>query len=339
MTGTLPLALAFLLSSPGAAADEFLTNLHKADSRSESEERIEYYSRAIRAWRTFNGASLLAHCHYNRGESYLSELRLDEAETDLTKAISLDPGNPRAFLLRGRLCLRTGRANRAEQDFKEYVALKPEDPEGLVLRAQSRERTGKLADAMKDCQRALHLDAESWPAFLCLARGLTIQRKYAAAGQMLDKAEAVAGKRHAAVTTHRGMFLAATLRFEEAVEALGAGIGLYEDEIGELQRSVGKPLELQDLRESLALAYHARGGLHEKRLEAGPALSDYRESCRLGHPPACSKATELAKRPPPPQAQEPPAPEPPPKPPVEAPPKRKRGPKPPSDPGERIYGS
>ncbi|MBI4677314.1 MAG: tetratricopeptide repeat protein [Elusimicrobia bacterium] len=346
----LTLSLLAVRSAPGPqaqvplaqaqATDEFLTNLHKADNRSEPDERIEYYSRAIRAWRTGNGASLLAHCHFNRGETHLNLARLDLAETDLAKALSLDPGNARAYLLRGRLHLRTARAKAAEKDLREYASMKPSDADGRILLGESRERAGRLSDALKDFQQASRLDAWNWRAFVSMARVLTTQRKYGPAGQMLDKAETLAGGREAAVATQRGLLLKETLKFEEAVEKLGLGINLHEEKAAELQRSVGKALDLQECRESLSLAYHGRGATHEKLLNPGAALSDYHEACRLGHAPSCILAERQALRPPPAEVHKPPHPKPGPAPaPKPTPPKKKRAPKPKSDPGERIYGS
>jgi tetratricopeptide (TPR) repeat protein len=322
------------------AADEFLLNLRKADLRAEPEERIEYYSRAIRAWRTGHGAGLLAHCHFNRGETYLLEARLDLAEKDLTKALALDPGVSRAYLLRGRLHLRAGRPRSAERDLRESVSMKPEDPEGRLLLGASRERGGRIDEALKDYRQAARLDPASWKPHLCQARALTLQRRFVPAGQALAKAASLAGGREPEVPVQRGALLAETLELSPAADALGEGISLYEERAAELQRSTIKALELQECREALAAAYALRGRIREKLLDPAGALSDYREACRLGHAASCSLAERLAKEPPQEAAPQKPKPAPeaatPPKP---KPPKRKRLPKPASDPGERIYGS
>ncbi|MBI5883836.1 MAG: tetratricopeptide repeat protein [Elusimicrobia bacterium] len=337
------IALALLIAGPARcrAADEFLTNLHKADLRVEPDERVEYYSRAIRAWRTVHGAGLLAHCHFNRGETHLLEARLDLAAQDLAKAVSLDPNNSRAYLLRGRLLLATGKPGQAEKDLREYASMKPEDPEGRILLGESRERGGRTEEALKDFRRAARIDAWSWRALLAQARVLTTQRKFGPASGALDKAESLAGKREPDIAAQRGTLLAETLKLEGSLSEFGTAIDLYEENETRLQRSVGKGLELLQCREALALAYHRRGAVREKLFDGGGALSDYREACRLGHAASCVLAERLAKKPPPEAAPEPPKPVPAVKPaaPAPKPARKKRSPKPKSDPGERFYGS
>ncbi|MBI5622911.1 MAG: tetratricopeptide repeat protein [Elusimicrobia bacterium] len=323
------------------AADEFLLNLRKADARVEPEERVEYYSRAIRAWRTGHGTGLLAHCHFNRGETHLLEARLDLAEKDLSKALALDPNNSRAYLLRGRLHLRARRHKLAESDLREYASMKPGDPDGRVMLAESKERGGRLQEALRDFRYAARLDSLNWRALLGQTRVLTSLREYGPAAEVLAKAEAVGGNHEPALAVQAAVLKAETLRLAEALEDFSRAIPLYEERAGDLQRSTVHALDLRECNEALAGAYYGRGSVREKLLDPAGALADYREACRLGHARSCSLAESLAKKPPSEAAPEPPKPVPAakPAPPKPAPSKKKRFRRPKSDPGERIYGA
>ena len=112
------------------AGGQFLDALRKAESRSEPVEKIEYYSRAIRAWNATHGNALLANCHFRRGEAYFERREFQLAQSDLSKTIELDPRNARAYFLRGQISLKSSKFSPAERDFSECVGLEPEDSEG-----------------------------------------------------------------------------------------------------------------------------------------------------------------------------------------------------------------
>ncbi|UPT72650.1 MAG: hypothetical protein M0D55_11890 [Elusimicrobiota bacterium] len=64
MTGAL---LAVALAAPARAASPFVEQLRKAESRDErDQERIEFATRALRAWVPADGRPLLAHAHFAR---------------------------------------------------------------------------------------------------------------------------------------------------------------------------------------------------------------------------------------------------------------------------------
>ncbi len=328
------LAWLALILPTGALADEFLENLHRADARSEPAERVEYYSRAIRAWRTGNRSSLLAHCHFRRGETLLFLAEFPQAEADLTKALELDPGNARAYLLRGRLRLRLGRLTPAERDLREYASMKPEDGEGRLRLGEVRERGGKPSEGLRHYERAKGLSPEDFRPPLALARVKAAQQDWAASERWLDHAEKLSGGTEGGVWTQRGRAFKGRLEPAKALEAFGRGISLQEESLLELQRSAGRRLELLELREELGASYFDRGDVFEGLGRRAEAIADYRQACGFEVREACARAESLSRKtevkPTPPAPKEPAA--------VKPKKRKRRRPAPNSDPGERIYG-
>ncbi|MDP3542442.1 MAG: hypothetical protein Q8T11_08250, partial [Elusimicrobiota bacterium] len=123
--------LAFLLAAPAAALSPFVEQLRKAEARTPSDpERVEYATRALRAWVPADGRPLLAHAHFARAEGAAARFDDAGAEEDLTKALDIDPRNERARLMRSRARAALGRGAAAERDADDYAAGAPEDPEG-----------------------------------------------------------------------------------------------------------------------------------------------------------------------------------------------------------------
>ncbi|MCM2305099.1 MAG: hypothetical protein NDJ72_10380, partial [Elusimicrobia bacterium] len=125
--------LAVLLAAPAGAASPFVEQLRKAEARSASDpERIEYATRALRAWLPADGRPLLAHAHFARAEGEAALFDDPAAEEDLTKALEIDARNDRARLMRARARAALGRGAAAERDASEYLSTNPEDAEGWL---------------------------------------------------------------------------------------------------------------------------------------------------------------------------------------------------------------
>ncbi len=105
------------------AADDFLKNMRKAQSVREDPYKLEYYSRAIRAWGPADGYGLLAECHFRRGQAHSRRNESEAALADISKTIALDARNGQALLLRGQLLIKTGRRKDALRDYRNACEL------------------------------------------------------------------------------------------------------------------------------------------------------------------------------------------------------------------------
>jgi hypothetical protein len=103
------LVLAALLAAPASAASPFREALRRAEARASSDpERVEFATRAIRAWLPNDGRLMLSHAYLRRAEALLLSRDDAAAAEDLTQVMANDPGNRRAQLLRGQARLAAG---------------------------------------------------------------------------------------------------------------------------------------------------------------------------------------------------------------------------------------
>lgn len=298
MTGGLLLALGLLgLAGPAARAqDPFLENMRKAATRLESEERIEYYSRAIRAWKPSHSRTLLGHCHMERGAAFYDQDEPLSAAPDLDKALASDPAAFKAYYLRARLRLRQGKARLAAADLAEFISLRPEDPAGPLAKGEALEMIGDRIGAEAAYRAAAGLSPESPRPLVGLARLKKARGKPEEALALLDQADAAAGGKDWPTLAERGRTRAAAGRTASGLEDLDKGLALGEDALGVLQRSRAKPVELHDAQRELGEAYSWRAAILEKQGRWGPALADFEEACRLGFPAACGRAKTAASK-------------------------------------------
>ncbi len=316
------------------AADEFIRNLRKGDLRHEPDERIEYYSRAIRAWKPSHSSSLLAHCLFKRGEAYFDSFDFDVAMADLTEALDKDPGTARAYFLRGRILLFQGMPAKADPDLREFTALKPKDVDGRLAMAGCRLERKRFDSASEEYKLASELAPDDFRPWLGLARVQRARGQCLKAASHLEKADALAAHRSPRVLALRGECRHRLGYTKQGLKDLGESISLFETRLTDLQRSMARRMAYEVAKGRLSKTYDARGDIHLSIQEPSPALADYRPSCNLDYRPACLKAERLAlkfhgeKDPEPIKTKKP-------KPKKK---KRKRYNKPDNDPGERIYG-
>lgn len=326
------LLLGLLGLTPRAPAqDAFLDNMRKADSRTEPEERIEYFSRAIRAWRPSHSRALLGHCHLGRGSAFFDQDDPASAVADLDKAVAADPGAPKAFLLRGRLRLRQGKFRLAAEDLSEFISLEPEEVEGPLALGRAREFQGDWSRAQAAFEQAASLAPRDPRPLAGLARLRAARRRWEEALSFLNRADAAAQGRDGEILVERGRVQAAAGRAALALEDFEKGIGLGENRLADLQRAGAAPVVVHEFQEELALAYLSRGEVLEGQGRLAPALADFEEACRLGAAAGCRKSKIVAQRLR--VAPEPPEPKP-----ARAPKKPRRS-RVLTEPGERIYAN
>jgi len=322
------LALALSLASASRASD-FLEALHRADARDAKDpERVEFATRAIRAWKPSDGGALLAAAHFRRGEGEFEGFDDAAAEGDFAKALELDARNDRALLLRARARLRLGRGAGAESDFIDYTERHPEDGEGWLGLAEARVGRGlPRADrpALEAAERAAKLLPEGDPRPR-LAEG----RAHLAADRPLKALDSF----EAAAASARDLLPDVLAWRARAKAELGDARGARDDDgraaeafqrrLDDRRRANAPQPAVAAVKGDLAEVRFRRGRAEETLARIEDAREDYRLACELGHAAACARAEALAPR------SAAPAPK---------PKKRPYRPNPEGDSGTRIYAN
>lgn len=317
------LLAALALASAAASADDFIKLVRKAESRGEASERIEYFTRAIEAWREPHATSLLASCHLGRGEAHHQKGDDKKALSDLGRAIDLDPRSAPAYLLRGRIHLAAGRPAAAAKDLAEYAGLESEDLEALLLLGEAERLAGHLDASLHAYKAAATLEPQDYRPALGRGRTLMAARDWRQAKDALDLAAKLSGQKEPEVFAERAVAWVALKKTADALDDYGSAVKLFERRLDGLRKGP----ELTKASARAARAYYGRGRLWENAGDAPKARPDYEAACRLGHAAACRRAAALAPVPAP-AARAEPKPKPKPRPAIDDAE---------SDPGERIY--
>jgi lipopolysaccharide biosynthesis regulator YciM len=288
------LLAASALARPGWGETDFLANLHKAQTRKEPKERVEYLDRAIQAATPEDSEQVLASAYLLRGEARFLENELAAAEPDLSKALQLDARSAQAYLLRGRIRLRNARLKEAERDLREYVGFKSEDLDGWLYLADAQTRGGAFAAALDTLRRAEQLENADWRVAVARARVAMARKDWPRALDELDGADEAAKGQSADARTERAICRFAQGKPEAALVDYDAALPLLEKALDRAAHAKGAAkIGVAEAQEKTARAYFGRGRVNEFLARVGEAGADYREACRLGHQPACEKAKSL----------------------------------------------
>lgn len=323
--------LAALLAAPAGALTPFVEQLRKAEARGASDpERVEFATRALRAWLPSDGRPLLAHAHFARAEGEAALFDDAAAEEDLTKALEIDPRNERAVLMRARARTALGRGAGAERDALEYLSTRGDDPEGWLalgeaLLVQGAPKSGREARAAF-AEAAKLLGGEDPRPSLGDGRSFLSARRYAEALASLSAAAERPQKRRAEILSWRSRAHSALGDWEAAHRDLSKALPDLERALDDRRRSGAVKRGLDAARAALADAYFRRGLAGEALKARDTALADHRQACGLGLRPACARVDALEK--PEPKAE--------PKPKAKKAPRR-RNPK--GEAGDRIYAN
>lgn len=323
--------LAMLLAAPVSALSPFVEQLHKAEARSASDpERVEYATRALRAWLPEDGRPLLAHAHFARAEGEAALFDDAAAEEDLTKALEIDPRNERAVLMRSRARAALGRGAGAERDALEFLSTRHDDPDGWLALGEARlvqgppksDREAREAFA----KAARFLGSEDPRPSLGDGRAFLSARRHQEALAALSAAAERPQKRRAEILTWRSRAYSALGDWENAHRDLSRALPDLERTLDERRRSGAAARGQNAARLTLADAYFRRGLANEALKAKDPALADHRTACDLGLRPACARVAALEK----------PEPKPAPAPKAKKAPRRKN---PKGGAGDRIYAN
>ncbi|MDC1203390.1 tetratricopeptide repeat protein [Crocinitomicaceae bacterium] len=120
---------------------------------------IKTYERGIALEQTDPLAA--AYCYSNRAAIYETQEEFEQALSDYTKAIALDPENPLRYELRANFYDQLGEdeENPALIDYSRAIDLDKENPERWSDRAEFHYYAGHDQDALKDFNKLLELDS------------------------------------------------------------------------------------------------------------------------------------------------------------------------------------
>ncbi len=117
-----------------------------------SDEQAESFRRAVELQPEFAAA------RYNLALTYLGQNAYDLALAQLTALQSLEPDQPRSYVLKAEIYLRTDRAGEAETELEKAVGLAPTDAEAWRYLARAQFQRGFFEQALESQRHAATLD-------------------------------------------------------------------------------------------------------------------------------------------------------------------------------------
>jgi Flp pilus assembly protein TadD len=184
--GELMLERAASLSSPLPKAErlfvEHLGTWRQGDASTLYEQRKRLLELAPNDWRV----------HFELGMAAQSDRNFDKAETELRKAIELNPDATAAFSLLGYTLIGQKKYPDAIAALQEYARRHPSEPSALDTLAEAQLRAGKLADAEASFRAATATQASFWQAWLGLAAARSLQGDQTGAREAATKARGAA---------------------------------------------------------------------------------------------------------------------------------------------------
>ena len=132
--------------------------------------------------------------HYNRGEAHYFDGEYDQAFSELTKAIEIDPRLARAYETRGTAYNDKKEFDLAIADFNKVIELKPTAAHAYVSRGVAYGNKGQYDLAVADYSKAIEIDPTVSGAYECRARAYYYKGEYDKAWKDVYKAQALGQK-------------------------------------------------------------------------------------------------------------------------------------------------
>lgn len=126
------------------------------------EEAVDFYTKRLDEMEGSSGRAIVLN---RRGRAYLSQMRYDDALTDLDRAVALSPGYKDAYYIRALVLLDLGRYSDAVRDTESAIKIDPSVPEYHILMGTLRNIEGDYKEALNDFDKALKLVRESPEAY------------------------------------------------------------------------------------------------------------------------------------------------------------------------------
>jgi tetratricopeptide (TPR) repeat protein len=206
----------------------------------------------------------------DRPEVYRVLKRLDAAEADYERSITLQPKQTDAYIGLALVDRARGAAEKMGARYDRMVAADPAAPRVYLRRAEFLRDTGKLAAALADCDQAARKGGD--PVLVALARASITAAKgeHAAAATVAEEQLKAAHDR-----LHDGhvSYAAACVFSLASRAAAAAGAAARGEELAERATAV--------LAEALDLGFHDLNYQEQNRMNDDPALDPIRSRPRV----------------------------------------------------------
>ena len=129
--------------------------------------------------------------HYERGEAHYLDGEYDQAFSELTKAIEINPKLARAYVIRGMADNDKGKFDLAVADYSKVIEIKPTDAHAYVGRGMAYLNNGEYDPAVADYNKAIEIDPTTADAYRLRARAYTYKGEYDKAWKDVYEAQAL----------------------------------------------------------------------------------------------------------------------------------------------------
>jgi tetratricopeptide (TPR) repeat protein len=140
--------------------------------------------------RVYRGKSAATN-HYERGEAHYLDGEYDQAFSELTKAIEIDPGFAPAYVIRGMAYEDKDEHDLAIADFTKVIEIKPTDPHAYDSRGMAYGNKGEYDLAIADYSKAIEIDPTIADSYKGRARAFYHKGEYDKAWKDVYKAQAL----------------------------------------------------------------------------------------------------------------------------------------------------
>ena len=197
--------------------------------------------------------------HHEHGLNLLNQGEYENAITEFTNAICLNPQNPNAYNNRGIAYKRLGQTQRAIQDYDQAIRLDPQYDPAYYNRGLAYADLGQYQRAIQDYDQAIRLDPQYAPAYN--NRGITYADlgQYQRAIQDYDQA----------------------IRLDPQYAPAYYNRGVAYGDLGQHQRAIQDYDQAIRLNPQYAKAYYNRGWNYNQLGQVQRANQDYNEAIRL----------------------------------------------------------
>jgi tetratricopeptide (TPR) repeat protein len=129
--------------------------------------------------------------HCERGEAHYFDGEYDQAFSELTKAIEIDPRLARSYITRGMAYEDKGEHDLAIADFTKLIGIKPTGAHAYIYRGMAYGNKGEYDMAIADYSKAIEIDPMVADAYTGRARAYTYKREYDKAWKDVYEAQAL----------------------------------------------------------------------------------------------------------------------------------------------------
>ena len=129
--------------------------------------------------------------HYDRGEAHYLDGEYDQAFSELTKAIEIDPGLARAYVIRGMAYNDKDEFDLAVADYSKLIEIKPTDAHAYVYRGMAYGNKCEYDLAVADHSKAIEIDPMVTDAYRGRAHAYYYKGEYDKAWKDVYEAQAL----------------------------------------------------------------------------------------------------------------------------------------------------